>query len=211
MTSGGKIRKFQIYSSSLAASPLFLLCFLAYLWFLKNFGSIYTTITKISRQNMHTKKCTVSSQSENQLKEYPFGGGVTMAFGLLDAILVGLVWLVVCCVILRFRHFSPVLSSASAKNNTDKGTMTIASNQFIGGRGRRSGLPLYLVEGAVTGASEDNEWVWGCLIRDDALSSETLVLAHGVDVNGQQWPMELGPIELIVGFGRVLLWATYGL
>lgn len=48
-----------------------------------------------------------SSENKNKNKrrvEYPFGGSVAMPLGFLDAVFVGLVGLIVCCVILRLCH-----------------------------------------------------------------------------------------------------------
>lgn len=46
-----------------------------------------------------------------ELRIHPFGGGVAVLAGLLDAVLVGLVRLIVSCVILRLRHLRKVKRS----------------------------------------------------------------------------------------------------
>jgi len=109
-----------LYSSSEAVSPLFLLCFLAYLWFLKNLGSIYSycqreTIQTNKNHIFFCIKCELFETTLSQLNkerkthnrrrgEYPFGGSVAMPLWLFDAILVGLVGLVVSGVVLRLCH-----------------------------------------------------------------------------------------------------------
>lgn len=51
------------YSSSVAVSPLLLLCFLAYLWFLKNLGSIYAQHQQDSKL-IETKPMDMNKISE---------------------------------------------------------------------------------------------------------------------------------------------------